>query len=87
MTTQSILPVGGIAGAWRGDLHETSRFQALVARLQRRFAAYQLYRQTYDELQLLSDRDLDDIGIARCDVRRIARQSATSILEAEAGRR
>ena len=86
MTTQTILPIGGTAGTWRGDLHETSRLQALVARLQRRFAAYQLYRQTYDELQLLSDRDLDDIGIARCDVRRIARQSATSILERDAGR-
>jgi uncharacterized protein YjiS (DUF1127 family) len=82
MTTQSILPVGGIAGSWRGDLHETSRLGALVARLQRRFAAYTLYRQTYDELQLLSDRDLNDIGIARCDIRKIARDTA----EANIGR-
>ena len=86
MTTQSIFPVGGTAGTWRGDLHETSRFQALVARLQRRFAAYTLYRDTSEELQRLSDRDLNDIGIARCDIRRIARQSATSILEEEASR-
>ncbi len=40
MTTQSIFPVGGTAGSWRGDLHETSRLQALVIHLQRRFAAY-----------------------------------------------
>jgi uncharacterized protein YjiS (DUF1127 family) len=84
MTTQSIFPVGGITGTWRGDLHETSRFQALVARLQRRFAAYNLYRQTYDELQLLSDRDLNDIGIARCDIRKIARDTAEATMRGHA---
>ena len=81
MTTQSILPVGGIAGAWRGDLHETSRLGALVLRLQRRIAAYNLYRQTYEELQLLSDRDLNDIGIARADIRKIARDTAEASIE------
>ncbi len=80
MTTQSVFPVGGTAGAWRGDLHETSRLGALLRGLQRRLSAHSLYRQTYDELQLLSDRELNDIGIARCDIRKIARESAESVL-------
>jgi uncharacterized protein YjiS (DUF1127 family) len=84
MTTQSILPVGGTAGSWRGDLRETSRLEALVARLQHRWAAYQTYRQTVEELQLLSDRDLDDIGVARCDIRMIAREAAEAVLAGRA---
>ncbi len=31
-----------------------------------------LYGQTVRELSQLSDRDLDDIGISRCDIRAIA---------------
>lgn len=34
------------------------------------------YRSTVKELSALSDRELDDIGIARCDIPSIARQSA-----------
>ena len=30
------------------------------------------YRETYAELSVLSDRDLSDIGIARCDIKRLA---------------
>ncbi len=86
MTTQTVFPVGGTAGTWRGDLHETSRLQAVVAGLQRRLAAYRLYRQTYDELQSLSDRDLDDIGIARCDIRQIARDTAEATINPAANR-
>lgn len=76
MTTQTILPVGGIAGASRGDLHETSRFGALVARLAQRWAAYQTYRRTIVELEMLTDRELNDIGLSRWDIRRIAHESA-----------
>ena len=76
MTTQSIFPVGGIAGAWRGDLRETSRLGALVANLERRWATYQTYRHTCEELQMLSDRELNDIGVSRWDIRRIAREAA-----------
>jgi uncharacterized protein YjiS (DUF1127 family) len=76
MTTQSIFPVGGIAGAWRGDLRETSRLGALVASLGHRWATYQTYRHTCDELEMLSDRELNDIGISRWDIRRIAREAA-----------
>jgi|GEM_PF-2443368 len=76
MTAQTVLPVGGIAGAWRGDLRETSRFAALVARLRQRWAAYQTYRATLDELRSLDDRELNDIGVSRWDIRRIARDAA-----------
>lgn len=76
MTTQTVLPVGGVAGTWRGELHDTSRTDALWARLQRWWAAYKTYRFTYEELRMLSDRDLADIGIARSDIRKIAQQSA-----------
>lgn len=83
MTTQSVFPVGGIAGAWRGELRETSRFEALVARIAQRWATYQTYRRTLGELETLSDRELNDIGISRWDIRRIARESS---LEAHGGR-
>jgi uncharacterized protein YjiS (DUF1127 family) len=76
MTTQTVMPIGGIAGAWRGDLHETSRLSALFASLAQRWAAYQTYRDTLAELETLSDRELNDIGISRWDIRRIARESA-----------
>ncbi len=33
-------------------------------------------RTTYFELSALSDRELNDLGIARCDIRRIARETA-----------
>ena len=76
MTTHSVFPVGGIAGAWRGDLRETSRLGSLVASLEHRWATYQTYRATVEELQMLSDRELNDIGISRWDIRRIAREAA-----------
>lgn len=34
------------------------------------------FKKTIRELQALSDRELVDIGITRCDIREIARQSA-----------
>jgi uncharacterized protein YjiS (DUF1127 family) len=76
MTTQSVFPIGGVAGAWRGDLRETSRFGALVARLQHRWAAYRTYRNTLAELQTLDERELNDIGISRWDLPRVAREAA-----------
>ncbi|MGJ8628225.1 MAG: DUF1127 domain-containing protein [Sulfitobacter sp.] len=34
------------------------------------------YRQTYAELSVLSDRDLNDIGIDRSDIRRLATEES-----------
>lgn len=36
---------------------------------------YRKYRKTVSELERLTDRDLSDLGISRCDIRHIARQS------------
>ena len=77
MTTQTVFPVGGIAGAWRGEIRETSRLDALLNRLQRRWDVHMTYRRTVDELQQLSERELNDVGISRYDIRTIARDSAT----------
>lgn len=76
MTTQSVFPVGGIAGAWRGEFRETSRLDALLNRLQRRWDVYKTYRRTVEELEALSDRELNDVGISRYDIRTVARDSA-----------
>jgi len=54
----------------------TSRLDMLLARLRQRYAAWKIYRSTLDELHMLSDRELDDIGVARADIRRIARETA-----------
>jgi uncharacterized protein YjiS (DUF1127 family) len=35
------------------------------------------YRQTYNELMRLTERELDDLGIRRMDIRTIARESTT----------
>ena len=41
----------------------------------RKFNSWKRYRQTYDELASLSNRELDDLGINRSDIERFARQS------------
>ena len=35
------------------------------------------YRQTYNELMRLTERELNDLGIRRMDIRTIARESAS----------
>ena len=41
-----------------------------------KLAAYRRYRESVRELSRLSDRELSDLGIARCDIEFVARQSA-----------
>ena len=38
--------------------------------------SYMRYRETVRELSLLSDRELDDLGIARFQIENVARQNA-----------
>ena len=52
---------GGLSGLW--------------ARLSKRLADNQLYRQTLDELDALSDRDLADLGLSRMQIREVAHES------------
>ena len=49
--------------------------ETLVANLRERRENYLRYRQTADELHSLNDRELADIGIARCDIPQVARKT------------
>lgn len=53
-----------------------ARFSAWLGWLQARFDEYQRYRQTVRELESLTDRELEDIGIHRSQIREIAREAA-----------
>ena len=54
----------------------SARFADLVTRFQRGRAQAAEYNRTFSELQRLSDRELNDIGIRRCDIVDIAREHA-----------
>ena len=45
--------------------------------LVRTYRNWRKYRQTYNELMRLTQRELDDLGIRRVDIRNIARESAS----------
>ena len=47
-----------------------------VRRIKDSFAWSAAFRTTYDELQSLSDRELNDLGIVREDLPQIARKAA-----------
>jgi uncharacterized protein YjiS (DUF1127 family) len=48
----------------------------LNARIRDAVARHRVFTRTYDELAALTNRDLSDLGIARCDIRRIALDAA-----------
>ena len=50
----------------------------LVGYLLSKIRAYLRYRETVRELSLLSDRELDDLGIARYTIPSVARRAATA---------
>ncbi|UWQ57225.1 DUF1127 domain-containing protein [Leisingera caerulea] len=41
-----------------------------------KFTRYRLYRQTVNELSALSGRELADLGLSRCEIKRVAYQAA-----------
>jgi uncharacterized protein YjiS (DUF1127 family) len=49
-----------------------SAFHTLVTRIKER----RLYRQTFEGLNALSNRELDDLGLSRSELRYIAKESA-----------
>lgn len=49
--------------------------EGLFARIGRSYADWRDYNRTLDELARLSDRELDDLGISRYDLPRIAREA------------
>lgn len=58
---------------------QTSSFTARVAAVFERFAARQrqnrLYRETYNGLNALTDRELSDLGLHRSELARVARDA------------
>lgn len=49
-----------------------------IQRLIVKHHAYRRYRRTLNELEACSTRDLKDLGIYRCDIRRLAREAASA---------
>lgn len=49
-----------------------SAFDALVAR----YKQHRLYRETFDGLSALSNRELADLGLTRCEIKRVAKKAA-----------
>ncbi|WP_335743935.1 DUF1127 domain-containing protein [Sulfitobacter alexandrii] len=49
-----------------------SGFDALATR----YKQYRMYRETFDGLSALSNRDLADLGLSRSDIKRIAIESS-----------
>lgn len=52
------------------------RLGSLRAAMTERVAQRRLYRTALAELDALSDRDLADLGLARADIGRVARQAS-----------
>ena len=58
------------------------RFDALTSvadRVGRAVARHRAYRTTYNELDACTDRELNDIGISRYDIPRIASEAAAQV--------
>jgi len=53
-----------------------TRIAAFAAATSERFAAYKLYRATFTELNELSDRELNDLGLSRSAIKGIALEAA-----------
>jgi uncharacterized protein YjiS (DUF1127 family) len=47
-------------------------------KLVRTYRSWRKYRDTYNELMRLTQRELDDLGISRVDIPAIARQSVAA---------
>jgi uncharacterized protein YjiS (DUF1127 family) len=56
-----------------------ARVEALMIDVRARLARRRLYKQTFNELAQLSDRELADLGLSRCDLRRLAWQAAYEV--------
>lgn len=54
----------------------SNRIQAAFKFLATRFAQHRVYRETMNELQGLSSRELADLGLHRSEVRRVAYHAA-----------
>lgn len=51
-----------------------ARLRALLARVAENWAMRREYKRTYKQLARLTNRELTDIGVRRCEIAAIARQ-------------
>ena len=56
--------------------HRSARRAGIIGGLTQRVQRYRTYRQTLDELESMSDRELDDLNISRHMMRGIAYRAA-----------
>lgn len=52
----------------------------MISKIGAYLKAYSAYRQAKRELWNLSDRELSDIGISRCDIDAVAKQACKDVL-------
>ena len=50
-----------------------------VRSIQSSYRRWRLFRRTMNELGMLTDRDLADLGLSRSDVRRVAHEAAYGV--------
>ena len=74
MTSKSTFTGGGRSDTW--SLVDWIR--TTLIKLESSVIWYRQYRATVQELSALSNRELDDIGVARSDIPKIALDSANS---------
>lgn len=55
---------------------QPSRTAALMDAISLKLRQRKAYRQTFNELHMLTQRDMGDLGICRGDFRRLAREAA-----------
>lgn len=65
-----------ITGNAAPSLGLAQRLSGLVERVREARKARDVYLQTYNELSVLSDRDLADLGISRASIGSVAREAA-----------
>ena len=65
-----------IRRAQSGPLNILSQEIIMFESLKTRVTSWKRYNRTMNELNALSSRELDDLGIARADIGRIAREAA-----------
>ena len=58
---------------------QPSRIAALMTAVSLKMRQRKVYRQTFNELSTLSNRELHDIALSRGDIRRVAREAAQQV--------
>ena len=61
------------ASATHGGINLTTRIADFITKMKESYALRAEFNRTYSELQGLTDRELHDIGVRRCDISDIAR--------------